>query len=472
MSAAEAAHTVQKRLASLPANLRTAALAWLRPEADLAASLGGPVSRRAADDQEIVPPQNQLHPLRGLPYLLKDLFDLAGVSTRAGSTFLHLARGTPTHDSAIALRLAELGAACAGKTHLVEFAAGLFGDNTHYGDCPHPYFPDRVSGGSSSGSASLVAAGVVPFAIGTDTVGSVRVPAAFCGVYGFRLSPLDEFIRDAVPLSPSMDSAGWFTAHAADMLTMWQCLTADRASPSAVAKAMADMLDEPGRPGVGTARPEDSPYPTRPEPRGCYLPASALGISFDPDTAAAGNRAAATMAQPADRATTGALLNSWQNATEAYTVTALSEAHQVHREWLAPYHEHYTPSIWQRFTDGGRYLPEQLRQAQATIATVRAAFRQYFASHDYLILPATPFPALRKSDCTPEARKQLLTLTAPASLGGLPVLTIPVPLPSGLTAGLQIILPTAASAAVPWLLRQAAGVTPPALARRDSGRGR
>ena len=461
MSPHAAAHAVHTRQAALPPALRSAAVAWLRPVADLAASLGEPVSRRTADDQEIVPPQNQLHPLRALPYLLKDLFDLAGVPTRAGSTFLDKARGRPTQDSGIARRLHTLGAACAGKTHLVEFAAGLFGDNAHYGDCPHPYFPDRVSGGSSSGSASLVAAGVVPFAIGTDTGGSVRVPATFCGVYGFRLSPRDEFIRDAVPLSPSMDTTGWFSAHATDMLTLWQCLTAGRASPP----------DEPFPSQATTARPMDSPHPARKEPRGCYLPASALGISFDSDTAAACDQAAATVAPPADSATIGALLASWQNAIEAYTVTALSEAHQVHREWLAPYHEHYTPSIWQRFTDGGRYLPAQLGQAQATIATVRAAFRHYFASHDYLILPATPFPALRKSDCTPAARQQLLTLTAPASLGGLPVLTIPVPLPSGLTAGLQIILPAAESAAVPWLLGKWAGATPSALARRDSGRG-
>jgi Asp-tRNA(Asn)/Glu-tRNA(Gln) amidotransferase A subunit family amidase len=157
------------------------------------------------------------------------------------------------------------------------------------------------------------------------------------------------------------------------------------------------------------------------------------------------------LAIPADAAITAALLASWQNAIEAYSVTALHEANAIHRDWLAPYHEHYEPSIWQRFSDGGRYTAEQLAQAAATFETVRSAFRQYFVSHDFLILPATPFPALRKADCTPDARKGLLTLTAPASLGGLPVLTIPVLLPSGLTTGLQIILPAADSRVVPWV---------------------
>ncbi len=432
MSSAEAARTVDARIAALPEKLRSAALAWLRREADLAAELGAhPASQ----------------PLHGVPYVLKDLFDLAGVPTNAGSTFLNSARGTPSRDSALALRLRELGAACAGKTHLVEFAAGLFGDNSHYGDCPHPFFPDRLSGGSSSGSAALVAAGVVPLAVGTDTGGSVRVPAAFCGLYGFRLSPRDDFIRDAMPLSPSLDTAGWFTAHAADMLTAWEALVPCRVAASLSSIALATE----GR-RTGPATSADSTVNRA--PRGCFLPAKSLGLSFDPDTAIAYDRGAAALAHPADALTTAALLTSWQDAIEAYTLTALSEAHAIHRDWLAPYHEHYEPSIWQRFSDGGRYPAEQLTKAAATFETVRAAFRQYFASYDYLVLPATPFPALRKAECTPEARRALLTLTAPASLGGLPVLTIPVGLPSGLSTGLQVILPGADSPVVPWILNR------------------
>lgn len=408
MPPAAAAREVHQRIAALPGALRSAALAWVRPERELAAALALSGAKQL---------------LHGVPYLLKDLYDLSGVPTMAGSTFLNQARGQPVDDSTLPRRLAELGAACAGKTHLVEFAAGLFGDNAHYGDCPHPFFADRLSGGSSSGSAALVAAGVVPLAIGSDTGGSVRVPAAFCGLYGFRLTPRDRFIRDAMPLSPTMDTAGWFAAHAPDMLAAVEAL-------------------------VGPAKKGN-------EPRGCYLPAGIFGLPFDPDTAKACDRAAADLAQPADQATTGALLAAWTGAIEAYTVTALHEAHAIHRNWLAPYREHYEPGIWQRFTDGGRFTPDQLGKAAAAIASVRTTFHQVFAGYDYLILPAAPFPALRKADCTPEARKQILTLTAPASLGGLPVLTIPVLLPSGLTAGLQVILPVADSAVVPWILGKA-----------------
>ncbi|HEY0862576.1 MAG TPA: amidase [Lacunisphaera sp.] len=430
LSSRDAAHTVHSRVVALPEKLRAAAPAWLRPEAELAAELnGGSGFRPTAAGRKPGPP-----PLHGIPYLLKDLFDLAAVPTNAGSTFLNSARGTPARDSALVLRLRELGAACAGKTHLVEFAAGLFGDNSHYGDCPHPRFPDRLAGGSSSGSAALVAAGVVPLAIGTDTGGSVRVPASFCGLHGFRLGPGDAFIRDAMPLSPSLDTAGWFTANAGDMLAAWSAL----AGPSW-------RRDHKSR---GT----DGPASTK--TRGCFIPAAAFGIPFDTDTAAACDRAAAKLAPAADREVLSALQASWQGAIEAYTVTALHEAHAVHRDWLEPYRGHYEPGIWQRFSDGGRYSADQLAEAAATFARVRDAFRHYFNDHDFLVLPATPFPALRKADCTPEARKALLTLTTPASLGGLPVLTIPVPLPSGLTTGLQIILPRADSHVVPSLLNR------------------
>lgn len=409
LSPAEASRTLHERLSSLPENFRRAAVAWLKPESALAEEL----SRARA----------LATPLAGVPYALKDLFDLAGVPTQAGSTFLADARGLASGDSALVTHLQRIGAACAGKTHLVEFAAGLFGDNAHYGDCPHPTHANRLSGGSSSGSASLVGAGVVPLAIGTDTGGSVRVPAAFCGVYGFRLTPHDAFIRDAMPLSQTLDTAGWFTSHATDLLAVNSALLGPSKSPATV------------------------------ELRGAYLPARAFDIAFDPETAAAYDRAASALATPLKADVSGAFFASWKNNLEAYTVTALSEAHAIHQAWLAPYRDYYEPSIWQRFTNGGLYSPAQLADARATLEAVRAVFASYFADYDYLILPATPFPALRKSECTPAARQALLTLTAPASLAGRPVLTIPVGLPSGLTTGLQVIVRDPTNLAVAALLK-------------------
>jgi amidase/aspartyl-tRNA(Asn)/glutamyl-tRNA(Gln) amidotransferase subunit A len=453
---AAAAREVHGRVEALPPALRSAALAWLRPEWELAGELAENVgaSLLATQDPEVASKlaptagTDAARPLQGIPYLLKDLFDLAGVPTNAGSTFLDKMRGTPRRDTAIVEWLRARGAVCAGKSQLVEFASGLTGENPHYGDCPHPRFPDRLSGGSSSGSAALVAAGVVPLAIGTDTGGSVRVPAAWCGLFGFRLTPGDKLIADAFPLSPTMDTAGWFTANATDMLTMWKAIITDRANPSAVAMAMADRPDEP-HPSIATARRDDSPHPFR----GSYLPLRALLPNPEAETALACDAAAARLCPPADDATAAGLLSSWREAVEAYVTIGMSEAHAVHRDWLAPYREHYDPVIWQRFTDAGHFPADRIARARATLADVRATFAGYFARHDFLVLPAVPGPAPRKADCTPELRRDILTLTAPASLGGLPVLSLPVALPSGLTAGLQVILPAASSPVVPWVLK-------------------
>ncbi len=408
LTPAHAAREVHARVAALPAPLRSAALAWLKPEAELTAQLA--VAPTAA-------------PLRGVPFLLKDLFDLAGVPTRGGSAFLAKVRPTPTRDSRIVTELSRHGATCAGKTHLVEFASGLTGENPHFGDCPHPRFPDRLSGGSSSGSAALVAAGVTPLSIGTDTGGSVRVPAAWCGLYGFRLTPGDDLIRDAFPLAPSMDTAGWFTANAVDMMTTVSALCGSAAKSSG-------------------------------QPKGCYLNARRLVPGMNEEVATACDYAAASLTAHADNATEAALLTSWRDAVETYVTIGMSEAHAVHRDWLAPYREHYDPVIWRRFTDAGHFPAEQIARARQNMADIRKAWRDFFGVYDFLVLPAVPTAAPTKAEATVELRRNILTLTAPASLGGLPVLSLPVSLKSGLTAGLQIVLPSANSPVVSWLLNR------------------
>jgi amidase/aspartyl-tRNA(Asn)/glutamyl-tRNA(Gln) amidotransferase subunit A len=184
LSPGAAAHEMLRRVAALPDTQRRAAIATLPDETILTA-------RFAA-----VPRSSPPSLLGGVPYFLKDLFDVAGEPTLAGSLFLPEVRPAPARESALVRGLRDAGAVLGGKAHLHEFAYGLTGENVHSGDVEHPRFPGRTSGGSSSGSAALVAAGVVPLAIGTDTGGSIRVPAAFCGLFGFRLTPRDKFIRD------------------------------------------------------------------------------------------------------------------------------------------------------------------------------------------------------------------------------------------------------------------------------------
>lgn len=360
---------------------------------------------------------NPSAPLHGIPWFVKDLFDVNGTLTLAGSIFLPEVRPASKKDAAIVTEFEAAGAVLAGKSHLHEFAYGITGENPHYGDCEHPHFPGRTTGGSSSGSAALVAAGVVPLAVGTDTGGSIRVPAAFCGLYGFRSTAGNPWIRDAFPLARSFDTAGWFTGNQEDMLATLAALVGTRSSAAI--------------------------------PRGCYLELRGL----DADVSAACREAALNITEAADDATRSALLGEFSSSVETYHQIVAAEAWETHRPWVDRYRTRYDPAVLQRLQRGLNQSPADVLQAREKLQKTRATWTTYFDSFDFLVLPATPFGAPEKSACTADNRNRLITLTAPASLGGLPVLTTPVSLPSGLTTGLQWVFANQESPALTWLLK-------------------
>jgi len=397
-----AAREVRRRAeAHLSTAQRKAAIAALLDEQVLAAAFAA------------VPPGS---PLRGVPYMLKDLFDVARLPTFAGSSFLPEVRPNPGRDSAIVRDLAVAGAVMAGKAQLFEFAWGLTGENAHYGDCERPGFPGRTSGGSSSGSAAAVAADVVPFAIGTDTGGSIRVPAAFCGIFGYRGVPGDAWISDAVPLAPSFDTAGWFTRTASDM-----------------SRAMAALV------GLRTSNQT---------PKGCYLEMPGL----DPEVAEACRAAAAELTPPADASTRAELLAKFAPAAEIYGVLAGRESWGIHRKWAEKYRGRYGRLVQDRLDRARAISQAQIAAVQPSYEALRLAWTKFFLTYDFLVMPASPFPALAKADCIPANRLRMLGLTAPAGLGALPVMTIPVPLPSGLSTGLQVIVNHPQSPVISWVL--------------------
>ncbi|HVU17251.1 MAG TPA: amidase [Candidatus Didemnitutus sp.] len=394
---ADAAQRVVTAVQALPAPLRRAAISWMPAENEIAGEFARARAERSGGA------------LAGVPYFLKDLFDAAGSPTAAGSTFLSSVR-VPSGDAAIVRLLRSQGAVLAGKTQLVEFASGLTGENPHFGDCPHPRFPDRLTGGSSSGSAAMVAAGVVPLAIGTDTGGSVRVPAAFCGLFGFRLTPRDPLIADAFPLSPTMDTAGWFTATSENMLASWRAIV-----------------------GAPPTIPSGSAL------RGCYLSGPDLGATMTAGIEEACASHAFALGARVDSRVSRAIAESWSGAVDAYVTIGMTEANRVHRNWLEPFRANYDPLIWKRFRDAGEIAPEAIAHAHSKRAQAADYWQRILQDFDYVALPSAPCPAPHKSDCTPELRRNILALTAPASLGGLPCLCLPVPLPGGLTAGLQVV---------------------------------
>ena len=385
----------------LPPSQRRSAIAALRSLEDLEAAFGS--SPKAG-------------PLHGIPYLLKDLFDVQGMPTLAGSSFLAEVRPVPREDSRIVRDLSAAGAVLAGKAHLFEFAWGLTGENAHTGDCEHPRFPGRTSGGSSSGSAVAVAAGIVPFAVGTDTGGSVRVPSAFCGVYGYRGVPGDARITDAVPLSPRFDTVGWFTRTAGDMRT-----------------AMAAL--------VGLT-------PTDRAPRGSYLEMPGV----DRDVALACRSAALAFTELADEPVRASLREAFSPAAEVYGVLAGVETWKLHRKWADKYRARYGPLVQARLDRARAISPAQVAVVEPSQATILRAWGDFFKSRDFLVMPAAPCGALGTGELSPANRLRMLGLTAPASLAGLPALTIPVPLPSGLSAGLQVVFSRPDSPVAGWVL--------------------
>lgn len=163
-------------------------------------------------------------PLAGLDVAVKDLFDIAGEVTGFGNPDWARRHGPALGHAWIVARLLDAGATITAKTTTVELAFGLEGRNIHYGTPINPKAPDRLPGGSSSGSAAMVAAGSAQVGIGSDTGGSVRIPASYCGIYGLRPSFGAISLAGAAALAPSFDTAGWFARDAATMLRVGRSL--------------------------------------------------------------------------------------------------------------------------------------------------------------------------------------------------------------------------------------------------------
>jgi amidase/aspartyl-tRNA(Asn)/glutamyl-tRNA(Gln) amidotransferase subunit A len=162
------------------------------------------------------------------------------------------------------------------------------------------------------------------------------------------------------------------------------------------------------------------------------------------------------LTQPADASTRTELQDKFANAAEIYGVLAGLESWKIHRKWAEKHRSRYGPLVQDRLDRARGVSQAQVAAVQPSHEALRLAWTKFFLSYDFLIMPASPFPALAKADCTPANRLRMLGLTAPASLGALPALTIPVALPSGMSAGLQVIVNRPQSPVIPWVLENCA----------------
>lgn len=347
--------------------------------------------------------------LAGIPILVKEVIEVAGLPFRCGSNVFLDRIGE--RDAEVVRRAGAEGAIVIGLAHSHEFAYGCTGTSNRVGPCRNPADLTRITGGSSAGSAAAVAAGVVTLALGTDTSGSVRLPAALCGVVGVKPArgtlPLD----GVFPLAESLDHVGLFTRSVAD---------AQYAVGVLAGVAASHAVDPPGGfPTIGVVSNSDA-LDCAPEVWRAYD--AVLAAVF---------MAGAPMFDVA--------LPDWAAMIAAVIDTQGPEAAAVHAELLAARPDDYQPDVRDKLwaameIPGWRYV-----WARAHAVTAKEELDRCLATCDAVVMPTVPIVAPSLDEDEIEVRDLLLRNTRPASLTGHAAISIPMPVDGGLPAGLQVI---------------------------------
>jgi len=351
-------------------------------------------------------------PLAGLAFAAKDLFDIAGHVIGAGNPDWLALHEPAARTAPVVEELVHAGADMVGKTHTDELSRGIFGENAHYGTPANPAAPGRVPGGSSSGSAAAVAGGLVDFALGTDTGGSVRIPASFCGIFGIRPTHGRLSLEGVVGQAPSFDTVGWFARDAALLARVGTVLLA-----SEIARA--------------------------PRPRRLVVATDAFAIA-EPSTAAALRPAVERLARLIGASEQRALsasvpLSDWyahQRAAQG------REAWATFGDWIDRHNPRFAFEISDNFIRGMRVDDATLAAAREFQAARRREVLATLAPDTVVCLPTAPFPAPRVGEPRSAMwahRTAISTLTSIAGTLGAPQLSMPLGLVDGLPVGLSIL---------------------------------
>jgi aspartyl-tRNA(Asn)/glutamyl-tRNA(Gln) amidotransferase subunit A len=373
------------------------------------------------------PPMNTAplnHALRGIPIAVKDLFNTAGILTTIGSKFF--ADNIPDEDAFVVERIKQAGALINGKTNTHEIALGITGNNPHYGAARNPWNTTRIPGGSSSGSAIAVATGMALGGLGTDTGGSIRIPASLCGVVGFKPTRGRVSTRGVFPLSWNLDHVGPLTKCVKDAAVMLQVISVyDAIDPSSIKMLTGDYLGH---------LIDDM------EGRKIAIGFGEFIESSDPEVLNA-VRETAKVFESMGCKIQKVNVDWMRDAALANKTITQSDGAAVHRDRLREHPEMFGDDIRRRLEDGAKTTSTEYILARRTQAEVQKRCELFFDSTDFLIVPTTPMaaPTIEGHDAVEQAGR-LTRFTAPFNLAGLPAISIPCGFTKeGLPIGLQII---------------------------------